>query len=202
MSYRNYALFRKVDGKTKTTSFKQMYKFNNDGKFKYFCLQGKLLNPYVKIIPTPSDAKVTLTAENCVQKYNGIVVPKNTNVLYTIEKNGYISESGEIAVIDEDIIKHIKMYDTTYSIVKILTEQENVNIVLMADGYVQEDNMIVVKKGTEVSYTITCDGYATESGSIIATNDRENLNIQLTELVTITVEPIPSTSKVVLTYEA
>ena len=85
MAFKNYALMRKTNGKTKLVSLMQTLKSTTSG-FKFFCFQGKPLTSIVKVIPTPLDAKVTLTAEGFSQVDNSIVVKNGTSIDIKIEK--------------------------------------------------------------------------------------------------------------------
>ena len=46
------------------------------------------------VIPTPADAKVTLTATGYAQLGNTISISQNTSVSYRVEKEGYVTQTG------------------------------------------------------------------------------------------------------------
>lgn len=60
------------------------------------------------ITPTPSDATVVITSGTCNQVGNSITVPKNSLVEYTVSKDGMITKSGYLNVV-EDTSMDIKL---------------------------------------------------------------------------------------------
>ena len=71
-------------------------------------------------------------------------------------------------------------------------------VVLTASGYTQVGNTITVDAGTNVQYTVSKNGYETETG-ILTVSLSYTENIILTELVTFTIQPTPNDANVVLT---
>ena len=57
---------------------------------------------------------------------------------------------------------------------------QNATVTLIADGYIQEDsgNCICVAEGTEVTYSVSADGYTTQTGTITV-NDTQTVDILL-----------------------
>lgn len=73
----------------------------------------------------------------------------------------------------------------------------NANVVLRAEGFTQTSNSIKVDRGTLVECIVTAENHTTYSENIIA-NKSLTLNVELKELVTIAVNPIPTNASVVL----
>ena len=111
MAYKNYALMRKTNGKTRLVSFMQTLKASTSG-FKYFCFQGKPLTSILKVLPTPLDAKVTLVADGFSQIDNSIIVSIGTPIQVKVEKDGYIPYETTIVANDKDYSLDIAL-DTT-----------------------------------------------------------------------------------------
>ena len=59
---------------------------------------------------------------------------------------------------------------------------QNATVKLTADGYIQEDsgNCIYVAEGTEVTYSVSADGYITQTGTVTV-NDTQTIDIILDE---------------------
>ena len=57
---------------------------------------------------------------------------------------------------------------------------QNAHVTLIADGYIQEDseNCIYVIEGTEVEYSVSADGYTTQTGTITV-NDTQTVDVLL-----------------------
>ena len=53
------------------------------------------------ITPTPSDATVVITSGTCKQTGNSITVPKNSLVEYTVSKDGMVTKSGYLNVVED-----------------------------------------------------------------------------------------------------
>lgn len=73
----------------------------------------------------------------------------------------------------------------------------NANVVLKAEGFTQNGNSIKVDRGTMVECIVTAENHTTYTENIIAIKSL-TLNVELKELVTITVNPIPTNASVVL----
>lgn len=75
------------------------------------------------INPTPSDATVVITSGTCEQVGNSITVPKNSLVEYTVSKEGMVTKSGYVNVVDDTNIDiklslspvNLTINNTTYS---------------------------------------------------------------------------------------
>lgn len=75
-------------------------------------------------------------------------------------------------ITDEEMLANCKYEVNRFNIpeYRILIINSNVDgttVELAADGYTQTDNYIKVLKGTEVTYSVSADGYKTQSGSIV-----------------------------------
>lgn len=75
-----------------------------------YVLTSSLISDYtLTIVPTPSDATVTLTAEGYAQSGNSITVTEGLIVIYNVVRSGYIQKSGSV-VVDSDITLNITLY--------------------------------------------------------------------------------------------
>lgn len=88
-------------------------------------------------------------------------------------------------IADEEMLANCKYEVDRFNIpeYRILTINSNVEgatVTLTADGYTQTDNYIKVLKGTEVAYSVSADGYTTQTGTI-KVNDTQTIDIILTE---------------------
>lgn len=86
-------------------------------------------------------------------------------------------------ITDEEMLANCKYEVDRFNIpeYRILTINSNVEgatVTLTADGYTQTDNYIKVLKGTEVAYSVSADGYTTQTGTI-KVNDTQTINITL-----------------------
>ena len=75
-------------------------------------------------------------------------------------------------ITDEEMLANCKYEVDRFNIpeYRILIINSNVDgttVELAADGYTQTDNYIKVLKGTEVTYSVSADGYKTQFGSIV-----------------------------------
>lgn len=74
-----------------------------------YVLTSSIVTEYtLTIIPTPSDATVTLTAEGYTQSGNSITVPEGLTVTYSVVKPGYVQKSDSV-VVDSDITLNITL---------------------------------------------------------------------------------------------
>ena len=108
MSKTNYALVRKADGKLKFASFKQTLK-STASDMRTFCFQGKRLTSCIKIVPTPSNAKVTILADGFSQYNNDIVVAVGTEVYYKVECDGYWTYESSFVASEQDYSLNIEL---------------------------------------------------------------------------------------------
>lgn len=86
-------------------------------------------------------------------------------------------------ITDEEMLANCKYEVNRFNIpeYRILTINSNVEgatVTLTADGYTQTDNYIKVLKGTEVTYSVSADGYTTQTGTITV-NDTQTVDITL-----------------------
>lgn len=71
-------------------------------------------------------------------------------------------------------------------------------VVLTATGYPQVGNTISVPSGTSVTYTVSKTGYTTVTDTVTVTQD-QTINVQLSLLYVLTINPTPANAYVVLT---
>lgn len=148
------------------------------------------------IIPDPADANVTLTASGYSQIGNSITVPVNTEVAWTVSKNGYGSRSGTKTVTQTET----EYVELSYNLLTYTIEPtpSDATVTLTAYGYTQVGNSIDVEGGTTVEWTVSKTKYISQSGSEIVTTDTTQY-VELIELVTVTISPTPVSATVTLT---
>ena len=74
-----------------------------------YVLTSSIVTEYtLTIVPTPSDATVTLTAEGYTQSGNSITVPEGLTVIYSIIRPGYAQKRDSV-VVDSDITLNITL---------------------------------------------------------------------------------------------
>lgn len=122
-----------------------------------------------KIVTRPSDAIVTINGVTT----DSLVVDKGTEVTWSVEKEGYISQNGS-ETINEDTTKNINLESIKYTLTLS---------VVPSDSVVRINNLftntITVDAGTEVSISVAKVGYITHT---------ENYTVNKSETKTITLE--------------
>ena len=119
------------------------------------------------IVPTPSDAIVTIVASGYTQQGNSITVPAGTSVRYSVGKTGYSSKT------DTLIINSTYSLPVTLNTIPILTinpTPSDATVTLTASGYTQQGNKIQAPQGTVISWSVTKSGYIPQSGTYTMTN--------------------------------
>ena len=154
----------------------------------------------LRVIPTPSDATVTITDGTNTQTGVGtqlLEVNYGANVDWSVTKTGYQSDSGTISNIQAN-------QDLPVEILELCTLTVNptpvdATVVLSATGFSQVGNQITVTRGTSVTWTVSKSGYNTRTDTLTV-NASQTLNISLiTTYCTLTIVPTPSDATVVLT---
>ena len=128
---------------------------------------------------------------------NSITVKKGTLISYTINKNNHFM----ITKIDVVADNTKTIYETLYEkyVFTINPTPSDSTVTLTADGYTQEGNSIIVKFGTDVSWSVSKEHYVTQSGHL-GVNDNITRNISLSlQTFTYTINPTPADSTVILT---
>lgn len=156
----------------------------------------KLANPSLVIVPTPSDAVVTLTAGGYTQTGNGICVPYGTGVTYSVAKPNYNTVTNTITV-TEDRALPVTLTESLYTFTVTPTPND-ATVVLTASGYSQTGNSIKVRANTTVTWTVARSGWATKYGTETITADR-TLPVQLDSTPTLIINPTPADATVTLT---
>ena len=154
----------------------------------------------VTVIPSPADATVVLTSAETgyTQVGNAITVPSNVAVSYSVSRTDYITKTGTITPdVSQTLNVSLLVARCTLTIVPT---PNDATVVLTATGETQSGNTITVDNGTSVAYTVSKTGYVTQTSSLNVTYNR-TLNIDLVNLVTLTVNPIPVNASVVLTSQ-
>ena len=199
MVFRNYVLLRKDLGTTKITSLKQQRRVNPNG-FRYYCFQGKLITSYIKVIPHPSDAVVTLIADGYTQVGNSIIVHPGKEVNINVSKEGYFPRQIKVNTEEQDYFVNVELIkEGNAATLTVNAIPSDAIITLIADGYTQVGNSIIVEIGTLVQVVVEKEGYITQIKNVRVTQDA-TIDVELKDLVTVTINPIPSEASVELQY--
>lgn len=149
------------------------------------------------IMPTPSNATVTLIATGYTQIGNSIKVPYGTTVMWMVEKEGYITRSGS-KIVSEDTEAQIilsEMYTFT-----IVPSPADAIVHMECPGYIQQGNSITVPYGKTVEWEVSKEGMSAKTGRKVVT-ETESMEVVLLRYVTFTITPTPSTATVELTAD-
>ena len=122
------------------------------------------------INPTPADAIVTINGKET----KSISVKQGEEVEWKVEKTGYVTQGG----------KHIADNDGIYDIILEVAKHTFTINPTPADAIVtingQQTKSITVDYGTEISYSVSCNGYYTQTGSTVLVSD-DTINVILAE---------------------
>ena len=156
------------------------------------------------IIPTPSNAKVTITSgDDTITVYGtcSLTVGKNEYVEWKVEKTGYKSRSEKRlmtknatkrVVLEAEYVPTINYYTLT-----IVPTPSDATVTFNI-GEVH-GNSVTVPEDTEITYTVSKSGYITKTGSKVVTKN-ETIYVSLSEIqyYTLTIIPTPSNANVTL----
>jgi len=166
------------------------------------CFQREDLNAeyYTLTLNTnPTNANAILTCGSLISTNKKIKVPSGSNVSYTVSASTYATTTGN-SIVNSDETLNINLIKLYY--VKVTTNVENPTITLTAPGYSQSGDLIYVKKGTTVSYTVSAPNYVTKTGTIEVSNSNpQNITRQITldyVKFTFTINPTPNDATVSL----
>lgn len=150
----------------------------------------------LKINPTPSDASVRIESSSNISTSRQITLPEGTTVRYTVSAPKYITSGPTTTTLDSN--KTINVSLEKYKCLRINTNASNATISLTASGYEQEGDMIYVRSGTSVHWSVSAPHYISQSGNKTVNND-ETLTVNLTlENHTFTINPTPNDATVIL----
>ena len=141
------------------------------------------------INPTPEDSIVIL--DGTEQK--SITKEFESVVTWSVSRIGYVTQSGTHKIKAENETEQITLVKQKYT----LTINPNFeDAIVTLNGVIQ--NSITVDYGTVVNWSVTKEGYTPQSGSETV-NDNTTLDIILQKaFFTITIEPTPADSKVLI----
>lgn len=161
-------------------------------------LYHKMLDPTLIIIPTPTNATVSLTAPGYTQLGNGIMVPYNTAVTYSVSAAGYVTQTNTVTV-TEDKVMNIALEEAYYTFT-INPTPSDATVILDASGFEQEGNSIRVKAGVIVNWSVSRESYASKTGTYTVNNDY-TLPVILSSRPTLTINALPADATVTLTAD-
>ena len=153
-------------------------------------------NYTLTINPTPNDATVTLTAADYTQSGNSITVPYETSVAYSVAKTGYATQTGTETVTSTHTTA-VSLTKNNYTLTVNTTPGDAT--VNFSTGTVSGHNCTVPYE-TTVSYTISKTGYITSQTYTKTVTQDESITAPalVLDLVTLTINPTPSTATVTL----
>lgn len=199
MAFRNYILLRKNNSSTKRTSFMKPHR-SADGEYKFYCINGRYINSFIKVIPTPSDANVTLVTNGHEQINNSIYSSIGEEVSVLVSKDGYKTYRSTFNAEETDYFLKVNLLEAAnIATLTINPTPSDAKVTLIAEGYEQFGNSIEVNKGTSVTYIVEKEGYATQTSTIMVDTNTD-INVKLVDFVTITINPLPNGATVKLTY--
>ncbi len=109
----------------------------------------------ITVVPTPSDATVTLTADGYTQSGNSISVPVGTVLAWSVAKTPtYNTQTGSFVVTGPDTMS-VELSSAPTGVLDITPVPSDSVVTLTATGCTQSGNSIEVPLGTTVHCTIT-----------------------------------------------
>lgn len=113
------------------------------------------------INPIPADAIVTINGKET----KSISVKQGEELEWKVEKIGYVTQGGK-HIADNDGI-----YDITLEVAKhtFTINPTPADAIVTING--QQTKSVTVDYGTEISYSVSCDGYHTKTETLILTTD-------------------------------
>lgn len=114
----------------------------------------------IAINPDPADAVVTINGEVT----NSKVFKKWTTVEYSVEKDGYRSETGSVKLKD-----NVELDVDLLKVCTVTIIPDKANAVVTING--EATNTVTVLQGSQISYKITLDGYNDEEDTITVVED-------------------------------
>nr|DAW57989.1 MAG TPA: hypothetical protein [Caudoviricetes sp.] len=147
------------------------------------------------IVPTPSDAIVTINDE----QRTSITGSSSTEIRWKVEKDGYITQEGTDKIGTEDrsiniVLENVKV---TFTIIPTPSDAE-----VKLNNIVQSS--IEVNYGDTVAWEVSKDGYTPQSGITSPLLTNTELPITLAEIIpvfTFTINPTPSEAIVTINEE-
>jgi hypothetical protein len=168
-----------------------------------------------KIDVQPSDAIVTMKTEKGTFITKELEVAEGTHIEYTIVKDGYVTKSGSVnakALVEKDgYYEHLNefiltpIYKLTIETLPVVSPSLGREIVpdvsLVADGWEQVENSISVSNNTMVEYLVSAEGLTSRKGSVRVNKDMTITITLQNDAFTLTVNPEPKDSKVIISSE-
>jgi len=146
----------------------------------------------VTIIPTPSDAVVTING----QVRTTATLPSETEVTFTITKEGYLPYD-DTFILEADTVRPVEL-EVAYRLT-INATPANSTITLTAEGAQQVDNYIDTNYGDTIQWSVECEDYVTQSGSYVITEDTTWNIVLAVQTYRFTIQPTPVNATVTLT---
>lgn len=155
----------------------------------------------VTIVPTPSNATVTLSASGCTQSGNSIVVPIGAVLSWSVAKTPtYNTQSGQFVVTGPDTIS-VELSSAPTGVLSISPMPSDSVVTLTAPGCTQVGNAITVPLGTTVHCVVGPNNgvnlleYSTDI-QVVRTEQSATLYCN----ARVTLSPTPSDSAANITY--
>lgn len=144
------------------------------------------------VVPSPSDSVVRLN--DVIRK--SITVPIGTLVNWVVSREGYITKSGSETVETS--------YTLPVTLATIGSDEVNftINVISPSNATVTingaQNNIVVVKKGSQVTWSVRAPHYISQEGSEAINEDTVKNITLVAEQVTLTINPTPADANVEL----
>ena len=151
----------------------------------------------IKIAPTPPDSIVTMHCGDYPDDGRKMSVPANSTLSYTIERDGYYTQTNSFIVNRSDTLR-IELNRVLFTLT-IAPTPNDASVTLESAGYIQQGKSISVPYNTPVVYTVSKQYYETVTNTIYVTNNY-TLPVELQRnLWVLTINPTPNDATVLLT---
>ncbi len=163
---------------------------------------------YIKVVYLRQVKKFNLTINTNVEgaevvmdgiTSNSLSFVEGTTVNYTVSKDGYVTKTGSVRVL-EDTIVDVELAREMMTVTVNPVPDDSV-VVLTADGYTQEGNSITAHKYSTIAWEVARNHYIAQNGSFVLTEATE-LNVELEAIMrTFTINPTPADAIVTINGE-
>lgn len=157
-----------------------------------------LVDKDITLRPELSKEQVTFTVipipDDCTVRLNGvtrksITVDKGSTVTWEVSKNGYITKSGS------EVVQNSITFKVALDAIGSDESNFTINVLKPLDAVVtingKVTNSVIVKKGTEVTWSVEAPHYEPQSGTQTITEDTVKDITLVAEQVTLTVAVVP-----------
>ena len=144
----------------------------------------KNLTPALTINPIPSTATVQLECDGISSVGSSLAVPFNSIVNWSVQAENYVTRTGSQSITTNDVILDITLDEVTYTVTVIPTPSD-ATVTLESGSQIVSGTgtqVISVTVGSSVTYTVSKEGYTSQS-DIVAVDNDTILTIEIIEEV-------------------